>query len=510
MDVVIYTRVSTEDQKENGFSLQDQLRRLKQHCKQSGKNIIRHYEDNHSAKDFNRPAFQRFLAELKSKAVKPKQLVIVRADRFSRSVDESLMMTKVLTSYGVELHFLENHIDLSTPESLLPYLISIAIPQIENERRGLNTKQGQRQGLRAGRWMWHAPRGYENDRVSKLVVIGKEAHFIVRAFTEVAYGLKSIDAIRKKLNADGFECSKQGFLNILRSPFYKGVIVVKAWKKEPEEVVKGLHNPLIEEELFEKVQQVLAGKGKKLPNATKLKEIFPLRGHLLCKSCGNRLTASASQGRKKKYPYYHCQNGCNERISADIANQCFQEHLNSLKVNKEVVDLYGEILQDVFEQNEETKESRIRDCERNAATLKVKLSDLDDKLLDGTINGEDYQRMSSRIKDEIKRHEREVKDLSVAETAIDMHFKYGVSLISKLSQFYNEAPIELKHLLVGSIFPENLVYEDGNYRTVRENAFVSLITSKSNNFKPNRKKKATVFGGLSTGAPPLGLEPRTL
>ena len=33
MNVAIYTRVSTEDQKENGFSLQDQERRLTEHLK---------------------------------------------------------------------------------------------------------------------------------------------------------------------------------------------------------------------------------------------------------------------------------------------------------------------------------------------------------------------------------------------------------------------------------------------------------------------------------------------
>src|SRR5258705_9199966 len=96
MDVVIYTRVSTEDQRENGFSLQDQERRLRLHCDQHGKRILKHYQDDHSAKNFNRPAFQQFLCDLRDKRIKPKQILIVRYDRFSRNGAESMTMQTIL------------------------------------------------------------------------------------------------------------------------------------------------------------------------------------------------------------------------------------------------------------------------------------------------------------------------------------------------------------------------------------------------------------------------------
>jgi DNA invertase Pin-like site-specific DNA recombinase len=53
MEVVIYTRVSTEDQKENGFSLQDQERRLIKYCSENNFEVIAHYQDDYSAKNFN-------------------------------------------------------------------------------------------------------------------------------------------------------------------------------------------------------------------------------------------------------------------------------------------------------------------------------------------------------------------------------------------------------------------------------------------------------------------------
>ena len=230
MDVVIYTRVSTDEQRENGFSLQDQERRLRQHCEQFNKNIIEHYQDDYSAKNFNRPEFTRFLNDVLTKRIKPKQIICVRVDRFSRNVEESLQMINTLKALKVEVFFLENNFDLSTPENYLPYLIQMALPQIENERRGLNTKQGMRQALRLGKWMWKAPKGYENDKLNKLIKIGEDSHFITNAFTEIATGLYSIDSIRIRLSKEGFKCSKQQFLNILKNPFYCGLIKIEAWK----------------------------------------------------------------------------------------------------------------------------------------------------------------------------------------------------------------------------------------------------------------------------------------
>ena len=54
MKAIIYSRVSTTEQKEQGFSLQDQEIRLKRHCEQNGDEVVAHYQDDASAKDLCR------------------------------------------------------------------------------------------------------------------------------------------------------------------------------------------------------------------------------------------------------------------------------------------------------------------------------------------------------------------------------------------------------------------------------------------------------------------------
>uniref|UniRef100_UPI0040486804 recombinase family protein n=1 Tax=Algoriphagus sp. TaxID=1872435 RepID=UPI0040486804 len=509
MDVVIYTRVSTEDQKENGFSLQDQERRLREHCKKMGFNIKGHYQDNYSGKNFNRPEFQRLLGDIRSKTISVSQLLCVRMDRFSRNLENSLSMIKTLRSFRVELFCLEQNIDLDSPESIIPYVLNMLLPQVENERRGLNTKQGLRQAKREGRWVARAPKGYMNDKNSKTVVIGKDAHFVKRAFQEVALQIVSVDQIRLELIKEGFKCSKQQFYNLLKNPFYTGYIKIEAWKNEKEEIVKGLHDPLVNEQLFSKVQEVFRKGRMKDVRPSKYNDKFPLRGHLVCNQCGSKLTASSSKGRSKHYSYYHCQHGCNERHDAIGANQEFSDYLKSFSIGDEVVELYNEILADVFKEREGTKEENLKSFIGQIKVLAEQQDSLDNRFLKGDLSSEDYNRINKKIKENISSIESKVKELEQQESNLERHLKVGLSIMRNVSYYYEMCDIPIKQKIVGSIFPEKLIFDGKNYRTVRMNSFIELISSKSKGLDGYKRKQVTKLSDLSNMAPPPGLEPGT-
>ncbi|MBN3582825.1 recombinase family protein [Algoriphagus aestuarii] len=510
MDVIIYTRVSTEDQKENGFSLQDQERRLRKHCQELGRNVVSHYQDDYSAKNFNRPAFRQLLNDIQNKKIKVSQLWCISHDRFSRNALESLNMMQTLKAYGVELQFLENNVISDSPEGLLLNMIHTALPQIDNDIRSNKTKRGLRQAMREGRWVGRAPKGYKNDKVNKTIIIGEDAHFVKRAFKEVVLQIKSIDQTRLELNREGFICSKQQFYNLLKNPFYIGYIKILAWRDEEEEMIKGLHEPIISEELFNQVQVIFKKGKRKDVRPSKYNEKFPLRGHLICNKCGNKLTASSSKGRKKYYDYYHCQNGCSERQDASLANEEFLIFLESFKISEEVEELYSEIIRDVFREKEGSKESKIKSFRTQISSFKERLERLDDRFIDGDIESDNYNRMSKKIKKEIFSLEAQIKEVEGQETNLEKHFRFGLSMMKNLSYFYKIAEIPIKQKIIGSIFPEKLIFDGENYRTERLNSFISLISSESKGLKRFKTKQATKISGLSNMAPPLGLEPRTL
>jgi site-specific DNA recombinase len=108
-------------------------------------------------------------------------------------------------------------------------------------------------------------------------------------------------------------------------------------------IAKGIHEPIISEELFEEVQAVMAGRKGNWPTKQNAREEFTLRGHLLCSRCGSKLTASSSKGNGGKYFYYHCTPKCGERSKAEEAIFLFAETLQHITLNGvalEVLDFF--------------------------------------------------------------------------------------------------------------------------------------------------------------------------
>jgi site-specific DNA recombinase len=507
---VIYTRVSTDEQRENGFSLQDQESRLKKYCEKAGYDVVAHYQDDHSAKNFNRPQFQRLITDLKTREIKADLFLCVRMDRFSRNLQASLSMIQTLAKYGLQFKTLDSDYDLSVPENLIPFILNMVLPQVENERRGLNTKRGMRQARREGRWNGRVPNGYSWDRSTgkSIIVPNEDAKFIKLAFEEFAKGVYAVEDIRRKLKEVDFQCSRNNIHKLIRNVVYMGKIKIEAWQDEPEEIVQGIHEPLISEELFNTVQHILAERKKHLTSKTKYDENLPLRGVLICRKCGGNLTGSASTSHTgAKHYYYHCQYGCRERFRANTANHTFIKYLNQFNFKPEVLNLYRFILLDVFSQEEENKKLSVKKLTNQISELKALIQKAEDKFIQDEIDAEAFHNIRNRYKENINKLAAEKTRLqSVTSEFID-YINYGFALLYNLDGYYNEATIEDKHKILGSIFLEKLIFDGTNYRTLRTNKVLELLTSNINNLGKLKRKKVAKSDDLSLGASRRGIEP---
>ncbi len=84
--------------------------------------------------------------------------------------------------------------------------------------------------------------------------------------------------------------------------------------------------------------------------------------------------------------------------------------------------------------------------------------------------------------------------------------QYSFGMLKDLPQYYQEAPIEVKHKIVGSIFPEKLVYREKNYRTAQVNQALALICSNINDFGEVKQKQTASFGNPSSQVAPARIE----
>lgn len=224
-----------------------------------------------------------------------------------------------------------------------------------------------RQAMKEGRYLSRAPVGYINVKGEKRIKIDDRKSLLIKElFDTYSKGIYSAEEVRRLIAKKGLVCSKQNFLNILTNVFYIGKIKIPAYQDEPEQVVLGLHQPIISEELFNDVQDVLQGKKRKTRLNLKRNDTFPLRGFLECKICGGKLTGSGSKGRHGDiHYYYHCQLGCKERFRAKDANTDFELFLKSFTIPDEILKLYYVILEDAFKVDEKERKDEIKSIEKD-------------------------------------------------------------------------------------------------------------------------------------------------
>ena len=508
---VIYIRVSTDEQRDQGFSLQDQEIRCVKYCKDNGIRVLEMFQDDYSAKDFNRPAFQKFIDLVEARKLKPNFLIVTKFDRFSRNMFDGYAMSHTLAKHGIKVFSLaEGTLDFSDPYKFFPNVVQSAAAQYENLLRADNTVRGMRQALKEGRWMWAAPKGYT--RVNKMVVPHPvHADLVREAFREVSKGVRSCDEVRRSLVARGFECSKNQFNTLLRNRFYLGEIRIDAWKEEPETTVTGLHEPLVDAVTFKRVQNVMDGKFRRYSAKSNETDSIPLRGHLLCPACGGNLTGSGSRSRTGvKHYYYHCQKGCKQRFRAETANADFVDYLASFTVKDEILTLYYRVLEDVFSRNETERQITKDRIEQQIADVEARLGSLTLKFAEDHIDAESY-RIAKKPLDEARQKLLDAKgEYVVTGSSLKQHLNTSFSLLRDLPAYYSNSTTEIKRQMVGSIFPEKLVYQERKYRTTSVNAFVSLFTLNANELQGLENRKSQQNAGLSCVAPPSGLEPETL
>jgi len=244
---------------------------------------------------------------------------------------------------------IDQPIDFSVPESIVMLAVYLSIPEAENSRRALNTSNGIRRAKMLGRYPGKAPIGFTNttgiDGKKYIAPKEPEASVVKWVFEQLVRNCFVLEELRRMANAKGLKCSKSNFWKFIRNPVYCGLIVLPS-ETEGNQIIKGIHIPLISETLFYEVQNIITTKRKISCEKPDLNAMFFLKGYLICPLCGKKLRGSFSQGKTKKYPYYHCMGRCKTRISANLLNNNYNEKLQKIALSNGVGKLFSLVLKD--------------------------------------------------------------------------------------------------------------------------------------------------------------------
>lgn len=493
----LYIRVSTDEQADKGYSQRDQEERLKRFCATNKITVGQVIYEDHSAKTFNRPEWIKLLSNLKKKSSKTNLILFTKWDRFSRNAGDAYQMISTLNKLGVEPQAVEQPLDLAIPENKMMLAIYLAAPEVENDRRALNTFYGMRRARKERRLMGKAPFGYINrskEDGRKYVALKEPQASAMRwAFNEIAKGVFAADQVRQKMNTQSpTKLSRSAFHVAIRNPLYYGKIFIAKFQDEEAHLVQGQHEPLISEELFHKVQLILDGnKRVERPNTKILSDKnLPLRGFLTCPKCGRNLTGSASKGRTNRYYYYHCIASCGFREQAGNANAVFENGLLQFELNDGIKNILKKLLLDNYKKFVQSPMNEKKRISEEIDRLNARLSVARNKLLSETIDDEEYLDIKRECKEKIERLEEQLskEGLNAKKVNIDKSLDRALQSIVNIPKLYREGGISTKRAVIGSIFPEKLEFDGKTYRTARMNVIANYIFQINNGLlqKKNR------------------------
>ena len=109
--VAIYTRVSTDDQAEEGYSLEAQMERLEAYCEAQGWEVAEKYvDDGFSGRSVKRPAYQRMMDERD----RWDAILVMKMDRIHRNSKNFMVMMENLERWGKQLMSMQEELDTSS------------------------------------------------------------------------------------------------------------------------------------------------------------------------------------------------------------------------------------------------------------------------------------------------------------------------------------------------------------------------------------------------------------
>ena len=263
----IYTRVSTEDQAKEGFSLDAQLDKLKSYCNARDWIIGGIYiDDGYSGRNVKRPAYIRMIEEMD----KWDTILVIKMDRIHRNSKNFMLMMEQLKKLGKEFVSMTESLDTSTAMGRFVMDIIQRIAQLESEQIGERVYIGMEQKARTngGVLGFNIPYGYDY-KEGKLTLNKSEANIIKDIF-EMYRNKLSMKKIAENLNKNSIPTKlnktwrSQTISLILKNPVYCGFLHWENYLNPSE------HTPIIDKNTFNEVQIIMQKKNNKSKNNSKI------------------------------------------------------------------------------------------------------------------------------------------------------------------------------------------------------------------------------------------------
>lgn len=456
MKVALYTRVSTEDQAREGFSLEVQKNFLLQYAKSLGWEIFcsilgkEVYEDDgYSGYITDRPALQKLFFDARNK--KFDLLMVYKQDRLSRKLKNLLEILEELEFLGIGFKSATEPFDTTSSAGKFSLQMLGSCAEFERNRLIERVFPGMIMGVKKGHWQGarYAPFGYiYNKESKKLEVNSQEAKIVKEIFTMYLNG-KSTSQIAAYYYELGIP-SRQGgkfytkfVSDILKNKVYLGILIWnrrhydmkqktkegegKGYKyviNEPSKIIEvpNTHEAIISQQEFDEAQ-ILLNRNRTNKIVRFKNNIYHFSGVLRCNECGRPYRGHMSifnHRTKEKKAWYHCSSKghyyikCNNKsVTADAISKQIWEIIDIISKNLHILEELGDAIKLSATEPEECYLKQLEEKEKLLNRNLEKQKGLYEVYSQDKINLELYKERAELLRNEEKKLNTDIKTIQL-------------------------------------------------------------------------------------------------
>jgi DNA invertase Pin-like site-specific DNA recombinase len=496
---VAYVRESTEEQGQ-GFSPDAQRQGIRRFAPENNLELVGEYCDFHSGwrKSEARLEFQRLMADVA--AGKFDVVLVFHTSRFARNQVEARRYKQLLRErLGIRVVSVtqpmgEDHTD---PSAFLAESIHEMFDEYYSVSLSFWTRSGLREKARQGHLVGSLPWGYVRDPATKLAIPHPErAPLVLAMFERYATGQESDRTLAAWLNAKGARTARERLFSkdtvreMLCNAAYAGYV---SGLRDKSRAIKGLHEPIVSDELFDRVQEVRSWRTRVVKPGRPSEE-YLLRKLIHCERCGARMHGCRTGwiGMRR----YQCST---RRHHGD----CEQKMTPAQPLEEQLIDwlhdfrpdhALRQIVLDTIQSQAGTHPGE--DAERRRE-LTAQLDRLRDLYVMGDISKPQYAMRRQMMEEELQR----------AKPPTDPDLGRAQTILEDFGRFWNAEPEPAeRRKLILSLFAQ-VWAKDNQIVAVKPNpAFANYFTAASEVRATHPKADA---GDEATNTGATGLEPAT-
>lgn len=498
MEAIIFARVSTQEQAQEGYSVDGQVARLTEYCQRHNLHIIETFRVAESSSKDEKKEFNRMINLVKARKNKV-AIVVDKVDRLNRSVKDLPKLEELMTSQKAELHFLDiGRLDseANTVQKLMLRIMT-AIGNTYSDNLSDHGKRTYQHKVENGECPGPAPIGYLNvkDEAGRATVIfDKERAFLIQKIFEMyATGTYAIGDLEKFAatnnltntffkHRDNKPIAKNVIASMLRNHFYYGFI----YNKKNKRLYPHKYERLISREIFERCQSVIeerSAKNNRVKSVMTMKtgKEFLFKGLVRCGTTGRVVTCDRKDKRGIDAGTYLIawnpesntkKVWVNENVILDKVKEIFK----SMTIPTETIEKVIKTVNDKCNEEINFSKNQITQLNRQLGQIKTRSDRLIDMKLDDQIDAATFERKKREIDEEMNRLK---ESITLHEMTGDGFKKYvidALSLSSRVYELFEKGNLSEKRELINCVFSDIILNGKNSHLALRKpfNLMVNL------------------------------------